>query len=83
MCLTKRLMALFTFSHQAEIMQSYPIPGSRYVGGYIGVGLEKHETEILLHSALALICPPPGDGPPIQPRATSQTGHKLDDLRTL
>lgn len=24
--------------------QPYPIPGSRYVGGYIGVGLEKEDT---------------------------------------
>lgn len=28
-------------------MQPYPIPGSRYVGGYIGVGLEKQETETI------------------------------------
>lgn len=26
-------------------MLSYPIPGSRYVGGYIGVGLEKQDTD--------------------------------------
>lgn len=28
-------------------MLSYPIPGSRYVGGYIGVGLQKQDTEII------------------------------------
>lgn len=25
--------------------QPYPIPGSRYVGGYIGVGLERQYTD--------------------------------------
>lgn len=31
-------------------MQSYPIPGSRYVGGYIGVGLEKQERTIITYN---------------------------------
>lgn len=26
-------------------MYPYPIPGSRYVGGYIGVGLEREDRE--------------------------------------
>lgn len=62
-------------------MQPYPIPGSRYVGGYIGVGLEKQETERLLHSAIVLICPPPGASLSLQPWDASQTWHKLDDKR--
>lgn len=50
-------------------MQSHPIPGSRYVGGYIGVGLEKQEAERLLDSGLVLICPQP---------ETTTLGHKLN-----
>lgn len=47
-------------------MPSYPIPGSRYVGGYIGVGLQKQETQRewrLLHLAVVIIHPPAGSAP--------------------
>lgn len=64
-----------------ETMQSYPIPGSRYVGGYIGVGLEKQETEERLHSAIALICSPGGAGLSLRRWDASQARRKLDDTR--
>lgn len=64
-----------------KITQSYPIPGSRYVGGYIGVGLEKQEIKPLLHTAIVLILSPPAVRLPLQPWDVSQTQHKLDDTR--
>ncbi len=29
------------FNNKDEVLMSHPMPGSRYVGGYIGVGLQK------------------------------------------
>lgn len=80
--LTCFISAIFTPARdKKEIKQSYPIPGSRYVGGYIGVGLETQETERLLHSATVLIWPPPGASLSLQRWDASQTWHKLDDTR--
>lgn len=79
-----QLVLLMPFSHWLEIMENnaiLPYSWLQVCGRIHWGGATETDTERLLHSAIVLICPPPGASLSLQPWDASQTWHKLNDTR--